>query len=181
MLKRFGTTTVVLFVLGFGSASSSHLNAQAPDPGRGHDGTTDLIRVLSGIEEESYRAWQSNDTKFWYTFLSDKFVSWGLSGRIDKAAAIREWSGTNCKIVSYQISDSQLSRLTPEAAIITHKTIVDGSCGGNRLPNASWTATAYALEGARWKAVFRAGSAIVNPASAQANCGHDRGGPVGQP
>ena len=92
MLKRFGMTTVVLFVLGFGSASSSHLNAQAPDPGRGHDGTTDLIRVLSGIEEESYRARQSNDTKFWYTFLSDKFVSWGLSGRIDKAAAIREWS-----------------------------------------------------------------------------------------
>jgi hypothetical protein len=56
MLKRFGMTTVVLFVLGFGSASSSHLNAQAPDPGRGHDGTTDLIRVLSGIEEESCRA-----------------------------------------------------------------------------------------------------------------------------
>ena len=134
MLKRFGMTTVVLFVLGFGSASSSHLNARAPHPGRGHDGTTDLTRVLSGIEEESYRAWQSNDTMFWYSFLSDKFVSWGLSGRIDKAAAIREWSGKNCKIGSYRISDSQLSRLTPEAAVVTHKTIVDGSCGGNRLP-----------------------------------------------
>jgi hypothetical protein len=165
MLKRFRMITVVLFVFGFGSASSSCLNAQVPGAVRGQDRTTDLLRVLTGIEEESYRAWQSNDTKFWYSFLSDNFVSWGLSGRIDKAAAIREWSGTDCKIVSYQISDSQMSWLTPEAAVITHKTTVDGSCGGNRLPNASWTATAYVLEGARWKAVFRAGSAIVDPAN----------------
>jgi len=164
MLKRLGRTTAVVFVFAFGSASSSHLSAQAPGAGRGHDGTTDLIRVLSGIEEESYRALQSKDTKFWSTFLSDKFVSWGLSGRIDKATAIREWSGTICKIVSYQISDSQLSRLTPEAAVLTHKTTVDGSCAGNPLPNASWTATGYVLEGARWKAVFRAASAIVEPA-----------------
>jgi hypothetical protein len=164
MLKRLGRTTAVLFVFAFGSASSSHLSAQAPGAGRGHAGTTDLIRVLSGIEEESYRALQSKDTKFWSTFLSDKFVSWGLSGRIDKATAIREWSGTICKIVSYQISDSQLSRLTPEAAVLTHKTTVDGSCAGNPLPNASWTATGYVLEGARWKAVFRAASAIVEPA-----------------
>jgi hypothetical protein len=164
MLERFGMTTVVLFVVGFGSASSCHVNAQASEAGGGRDGTTDLTRALSGIEEESYRAWQSRDTKFWYTFLSEKFVSWGSSGRIDKAAAIREWSGTNCKIVSYQLSDLQVSRLTTEAAVITHKTTVDGSCGGNRFPNASWTATAYVLEGARWKAVFRAGSAIVDPA-----------------
>ena len=80
MLKRFRMITVVLFVFGFGSAASSCLNAQVPGAGRGHDGTTDLLRVLSGIEEESYRAWQSNDTKFWYSFLSDNFVSWGLVG-----------------------------------------------------------------------------------------------------
>ncbi|MBV8672562.1 MAG: nuclear transport factor 2 family protein [Acidobacteriaceae bacterium] len=160
MRKRFGMTALVLFVLGFGSASPCHINAQPT--GAGH--TTDLTRVLTGLEEESYRAWQSKDTKFWFTFLSDKFVSWGSSGRIDKAAAVREWSGTDCNIASYQISDSQVSRLTPEAAVITHKTTVDGSCGGNRLPNASWTATAYVLEGARWKAAFRAASAIVDPA-----------------
>jgi len=164
MLKRFGMATLVLLVVGFGSASSSDVNAQATEAGGGRGGTTDLTRVLNGLEEESYRAWQSKDTKFWSGFLSDKFIGWGSSGRIGKAAAIREWSGADCKIVSYQISDSQVSRLTPEAAVITHKTTVDGSCGGNRLPNASWTATAYVLEGARWRAVFRAGSAIVDPA-----------------
>lgn len=164
MLKRFGMTTLVIFVLGFGSASSSHIKAQATKAGGEGGSTEDLPRVLNGLEDESYRARQSKNTKFWSTFLSERFVSWGSSGRIDKAAATREWSGTDCNIVSYQISDSQVSQLTREVAVITHKTTVDGSCGGNRLPNASWTATAYVLEGAGWKAVFRAASAIVNPA-----------------
>ena len=57
-----------------------------------------------------------------------------------------------------------MSRLTPQAAVITHKTTVDGSCGKDRLPIASWTATGYVLEGTQWKAVFRAGSAVVDPA-----------------
>ncbi len=161
MLKRFGMNTLALFVVGFGSASSCHVHAQATEP----SGVTDLTRVLMGLEEESYRARLSKDTKFWDTFLSENFVSWDSSGRIDKAAARREWSGTNCEIASYQISDPQVSRLTPQAAVITHKTTVDGSCGKDRLPIASWTATAYVLEGTRWKAVFRAGSAIVDPAN----------------
>jgi hypothetical protein len=164
MLRRFGTTTLVIFVLGFATTSFSHFNAQARKAAGEHSGTQDLTRVLTSLEEESYRAWQSKDAQFWSTFLSEKFIGWGASGRIDKADAAREWSGTNCKIVRYQISDAQLSQLTREVAVITHKTAVDGSCGGNPLPNASWTATAYVLEGARWKAAFRAASAIVDPA-----------------
>ena len=101
MLKRLGMKTLALFVVGFGSASCCHVHAQATEAG----GITDLTRVLSGLEEESYRARLSKDTKFWDTFLSKNFVTWDSSGRIDKAAARREWSGTNCEIVSYQISD----------------------------------------------------------------------------
>ena len=73
MLKRFGTTTLVIIVLGFGFASSSHVKTQATKTG----GTRDLTQVLNGLEEQSYRAWQSKDTKFWSTFLSERFVGWG--------------------------------------------------------------------------------------------------------
>ena len=161
MLKCFGMNTLCcswLVSVRHPLVMSMHRPLNPPG------GITDLTRVLSGLEEESYRARLSKDTKFWDTFLSENFVSWGLSGRIDKAAARREWSGTNCEIVSYQISDPQVSRLTPQAAVITHKTTVDGSCGKDRLPIASWTATGYVLEGTQWKAVFRAGSAVVDPA-----------------
>jgi hypothetical protein len=67
MLKRFAMNTLALFVVGFGSASSCHVHAQAT----GAIGITDLTRVLSGLEEESYRARLSKDTKFWDTFLSE--------------------------------------------------------------------------------------------------------------
>ena len=164
MVKRFRNATVMTVVLGIASRVASHLNAQVTKAEGERVGARDLTRILDGLEEESYRAWQSKDTKFWSIFLSNRFVGWGSSGRINKAAAAREWSGTDCNIVSYQISDSQLSQLTPEAVVITHKTTIDGSCGGHRLPNARWTATAYALEGAQWKAIFRAASAIIDPA-----------------
>lgn len=164
MLKRFGMSTLVLFVAGFGLASSSYVHAQVTEASGARGDATELTRVLSGIEEQSYRAWQAKDTKFWSTFLSEKFVSWGPSGRIDGEAARRALSGTDCNVASYQISDAQVSRLTQEAAVITHKTTVDGSCGGKALPHTSWTATAYVLEGTRWKAAFRAASAVVEPA-----------------
>ncbi len=171
MRERFGMTVLLIFVFGFSSAVSSRVDAQVSAQGnaqteasKGSSGATALTQVLDGLEEDSYRAWQSKDTKFWSAFLSEKFVGWGLSGRIDKAGAAREWSGTNCNIASVQISDSQVSQLTADSAVLTHKTTVDGSCGENRIPSASWTATGYVLEGGRWKAVFRAASAIVDPA-----------------
>ncbi len=71
MFKQFGMTTLIMFVAGFGPASSFHVHAQATEAGerRGAtDQTTDLTRVLRGREEESYRAWQSKNAKFWPAF-----------------------------------------------------------------------------------------------------------------
>jgi hypothetical protein len=86
MFGQFGMTTLALFVVGFGSVSCCHLQAQAT----GAIGITDLTQVLSGLEKDSYRARVSKDTKFWDSFLSENFVSWDSSGRIDKAAVTRE-------------------------------------------------------------------------------------------
>jgi Domain of unknown function (DUF4440) len=162
---RSGMITLVTFVLGLSSATLFHHDAQ-PTSARWQNGDTKVLtRMLNEREEESYRAWQTKDTSFWSGFLSERFVGWGSAGRIDEAEVAREWSGTNCTIVSYRISDSEVSQLTPSAAILTHKTILNGSCDGKPLPNASWTATAYFLDGAQWKAIFRAASEIVNPAN----------------
>ncbi len=95
MLKRFGMNTLALFVVGFGSASSCHVHAQATEP----SGVTDLTRVLMGLEEESYRARLSKDTKFWDTFLSENFVSWDSSGRI----------GTTFSVNSRLVDGSELA------------------------------------------------------------------------
>jgi hypothetical protein len=45
------------------------------------------------LEKSAYAAWRSKDAKFWDTFLPDKFVGWGTSGKLDKVSAKKEYSG----------------------------------------------------------------------------------------
>jgi hypothetical protein len=121
--------------------------------------------VLLSLEASAYEAWKFKDAKFWETFLSDKFVGWGSWGRLDKASATMEYSGADCKIESYAISDVQLTPLGQDAALITHKITVNGSCGGQKNPPGSWAATVYVRDGDQWKAAFHAQAAIIDPAA----------------
>ena len=121
--------------------------------------------VLVSRETSAYEAWKSKDEKFWETFLSDKFVGWGSSGRLHKASAAQEYAGADCEIRSYAISDVQMSPLGQDAALITHRITIDGTCGGQRNPLGSWAATVYVRDGNRWKAAFHAEAAIVDPAA----------------
>jgi hypothetical protein len=121
--------------------------------------------VLLSLETKAYEAWKSKDAKFWETFLSNNFVGWGSMGRVDKASASKEYTGADCEIESFAISDVQMSQLGEDAALITHKINVNGTCGGQRTPPASWAATAYVRHGSQWKAAFHAEAAITNPAA----------------
>ncbi len=140
--------------------------AQVAERSDGSSAAQDLAGKLGTLEERSYAAWRSGDTKFWAAFLSEKFVGWGRSGRLDKSAAKRVLSGSGCQIGSYRLMEKQVSQLTPDAAVLTHKTEVNGTCDGEQLAPASYTATVYVREAGQWKAAFRAQSAIVDPMKA---------------
>jgi len=121
--------------------------------------------VLLSRETRAYEAWKSKDAKFWESFLSDNFVGWGSAGRLDKSSASKEYTGVGCDIESFAISDAQMTPLGHDAALITHKVTVDGSCANQKLPPNSWAATAYVRDGNQWKAAFHAEAAIVDPAA----------------
>jgi hypothetical protein len=122
--------------------------------------------ALVALEKSSYEAWKSKDAKFWGTFLSDKFVGYGSSGKLDKASATREYTGVDCEIKSYALSDEQMKPLGNDAALITYKTTVDGTCGGQTLPAHSWAASAYVRDGDKWNGAFHAGAPVVDPKAA---------------
>ena len=124
--------------------------------------------ALVTLEKSAYEAWKSKDAKFWDTFLSDKFVGWGSSGRLDKASATKEYTGADCEIKSYALSDEQMQPLGKDAALITHKTTVDGTCSGQKVPVNSWVASVYVRDGDRWKAAFHAEAPVVDPKAAPA-------------
>jgi Domain of unknown function (DUF4440) len=124
--------------------------------------------ALVTLEKSAYAARKSKDAKFWDTFLSDKYVGWGSSGRLDKASATKEFAGADCAIESYALSDEQVSPLGKGAALITYKVTVDGTCGGQAVPANSWAASVYVRDGGEWKGVFHAEAPVVDPKAALA-------------
>jgi hypothetical protein len=122
--------------------------------------------ALVTLERSAYEAWKSKDAKFWDTFLSDKFVGYGPSGKLDKASATKGYTGAACEIKSYALSAEHMRPLGNDAAIITHKLTVDGTCGGQKVPTISWTASVYVRDGDKWKGAFHAEAPVVDPKSA---------------
>src|SRR5208337_4105431 len=59
------------------------------------------------LEKSAFEAWKSRDAKFWDTFLSDTFVGWGKSGKLDKMSAKKEYTGADCEIKSYALSEER--------------------------------------------------------------------------
>jgi hypothetical protein len=124
--------------------------------------------VLVNLENSAYGAWKSKDAKFWNRFLSGKFVGWGSSGRLDKASATKQYTGPDCEIKSYALSNERTSPLAADAVLITHKITVDGACDGQRLPADSWAAGVYIRDGDKWESAFHAEAPIVDPKVAAA-------------
>lgn len=119
--------------------------------------------ALGTLEKSAYEAWKSKDAKFWDTFLSDAFVGYGSFGKLDKASATREYTGLECAIRSYALSDEQMKPLGNNATLITYKATVDGTCGGQAVPTSSWAATVYVRDGDMWKGAFHAQAPVVDP------------------
>ncbi len=136
-----------------------------------------LADALLARERSAYEAWKSRDGKFWDSFLSDKFVGFGFSGRLNKASAAREYTGANCAIKNYSLSDARTRPLGKGVALITYKNTIDGTCDGQAVPVAAWAASIYVRDGNRWKGAFHAESPIVDPAAAGAKAVTSRSAP----
>lgn len=121
------------------------------------------------LEKSANEAWKSKDTEFWNTFLSDRFVGYGASGRLDKAAAEKEFSGADCTINSYAMSEEQLTRLDADVALLTYKSTVDGTCGGQKVPTESIAVSIFVREANNWKGAFHAEAPIVDPRTVSAS------------
>jgi hypothetical protein len=159
-IKHFGLITAAAFLLAFGeNAAKAAEERAAVEPTKA---------ALVALETSAYEAWRAKDDKFWNTFLSDNFIGWGSSGRLDKASAAREYTGADCEIKNYVLADEQMSPLGQDAALITHKLAVNGTCAGERNPLSSWAATVYARDGNQWRAAFHAEAAVVDPAAPRA-------------
>jgi hypothetical protein len=162
-IEQLGLTAAAAFVFATCGGNVLASNANADDtPERTASARPTKVALLT-LEKSAYEAWKSKDAEFWVTFLSDKFVGWGSFGKLDKASATKEYTGADCEIKSYVLSDEQLSLLGKDAALITYKATVNGTCGGQQLPTNSRAAAIYIRDDGKWKRAFQARAAIVDP------------------
>ncbi len=159
-------TAAIVFTACAAGMPMNRANAAKPATSIAPDAATK--DVLATLEKGAYEAWKSKDKKFWDTYLSDKFVGYGSSGKLDKASAINEYSGTNCEIKSYALSDEQTKPIGTDAALLTYKTTIDGTCDGQTLPAHSWKASVYVRGSREWNLIFHAEDAIFDPKTASA-------------
>jgi len=161
-VKYFALAVAAVFIYGScaGDALANSANYKAAEKSA-PAGPPQVALVI--LEKSAYAAWKSKDAKFWDTFLSDKFVGWGASGQLHKVSAKKEYTGADCEIKSYALSEERVSPRGKQAALITYKATVDGTCGGQEIPANSWAAGVYVRDGGQWKAAFHAQAAVVNP------------------
>ena len=159
----FTAAAALIFTACFGIALANNANASSTTEKAAATGLTK--DVLVALETSAYEAWKSKNATFWDTFLSENFVGWGPSGKLDKVSATKEYTGADCDIKSYALSEAQVNPRGKQAALITYKATVDGTCGGQKIPAISWAAGVYIRDGGQWKAIFHAQAALVDPAA----------------
>ena len=162
-IRYFVLAAAAAFVFTAGNAAENDANTTAKPAA-----AAPTKAALMTLEKSSYEARKTKDAKFWDTFLSDKFVGYGSSGKLDKASATKQYTGTDCVIKSYALSGEKMKPLGNDAALITYKSTVDGTCGGQKLPAISMAASVYVRDGAKWKGAFHAEAPVVDPKAATA-------------
>jgi hypothetical protein len=167
-------TAVWLTGCGGGSPANGKLaeKSTSPPPAR---------EALIALEKSANEAWKTRDTKFWDSFLSDRFIGYGVAGKLDKAAAAKEFSGADCEIDRYALFNERITQLDPDVALLTYRSAVDGRCGGRKVPGESAAASLYVREGGEWKNAFHAEAAIVDPKTASWSAGGKRNPPGSAP
>ena len=120
-IVHFGLTAAAAFILATCCGNVLANNANAGGTPEKNASAEPAKVALMTLEKSAYEAWKSRDAKFWATFLSDKFAGWGSSGKLDKVSATKEYTGADCEIKSYALSDEQLSSLGRDVALITYK------------------------------------------------------------
>ncbi len=141
------------------NTENANANANAPET----TAAAPTKEALVTLEKSAYEAWKNKDAKFWDTFLADNFIGYGQTGKLDKASASKEYAGEECDVKSFEFSDETMTPIGTDAAFITYKVSVDGTCAGQKLPASSWAVGVYTRDGDNWKGAFHAEAPVVDP------------------
>jgi len=117
---------------------------------------------LMALDKQANEAWKNHDTKFFETFLDDKFSGYGMKGRWDKAGALKGIAEHKCDVKGFTLDDTQMKVISPEVAVLTYKVTTDGTCEGHKIEPAR-SSTVFVKRGDKWMGAYHSETTIVEP------------------
>ena len=139
-------------------ANANVANANMAKPANAAPTKDDLV----ALDKQANEAWKNHDTKFFETFLDDKFLGYGATGRSDKATALKEIAGHKCDVKSFTMDDPQMKMIGADVAVLVYKLTVDGTCAGHPVQPAR-AASVLVRKGDKWLGAYHSETNIVEP------------------
>lgn len=119
--------------------------------------------ALMSLEKSGWEAWKNKDFKTFDTLMSDKYVGFSAGARVDKAASIKAMSESKYEVKSYSLSDDQMTKLGPDAALLTFKAAQDYTMDGKPGPKEVWSASVYVRNGDKWQEAYYNEMPVLDP------------------
>ena len=128
---------------------------------------------LMAMDTKAWEAFKAKDGGFFSNYLDDKYVEFNAKGeRSGKAEAVKYISEHKCDIKSYSLSEPKLTLAGANAAVLTYKGTVDGTCvddkgASQKIPSPSTVATVFVRSGDTWKGAYHNENALIETKPAE--------------
>lgn len=119
---------------------------------------------LLALDKQANDAWKNHDTKFFETFLNDKFIGFGPHGRWDRNSAMKDIAEHKCNINSINLDEPKMSMVGSDVAVLVYKATYDGTCEGKKI-NPARAASVFIRKGDKWLGAYHSETDIVEPKS----------------
>ena len=87
--------------------------------------------ALLEMDKQATAAWMKGDSKFFETFLHDKFVMHEMGQQMGKAELVKMIATNKCEVKDdWKLEDPQMAKIDNDTYVLSYKGTFDGSCTG---------------------------------------------------
>ena len=125
---------------------------------------------LMALDSKAWDAWKAKDGTFFSNYLDDKFVGFDNGKREGKADMVKAISEHKCDVKSHSLSDAKITMAGADAAVLTYKATVDGTCtdekgASHKIPSPVTVASVFVRSGDTWKGAYHNETALMEAAA----------------
>ena len=125
--------------------------------------------ALLELDKKANEAYFKGDSKYFETFLSDKFVMYPQGHRVGKAEAIAEIANVKCDVKrDWALTEPQMAKIDNDTYVLSYKGTFVGTCKGAdgkdmKIPSPVRGASVFVRNGDKWLGAFHGENLIVDP------------------